>query len=352
MPRVSVVIPNYNHARFLRRRVGSVLAQTYRDLEVIFLDDASTDDSLDVFRALGPDPRVRAVLNRANSGSTFKQWNRGFAEATGEFVWLAESDDYADPHLLARLVAAMDRHPGCGIAYCQSYGVDADDQVLGSYAAWTQDLDPDRWAGDFVLGGTDACRRYMPIRNVIPNASAALLRLDAVRRVGGADESFRVCGDWKLYCDVLLRSDLAFVAEPLNYFRQHAANVRRRAVADGTDVREIYRVLAHLVDAVRVPEEVRRVAGRHIARYMVGNALAGRTGARAAIRLLGVARRHDPDLYRHLVRGLANLCDPTVPLSGGSTAHVWRALTGGGVRRAGNRLRRAAAPALGRGTNQ
>src|SRR5262249_51524204 len=93
MPKVSVIIPSYNHGRFLARRFDSVLAQTYRDFEILFLDDASTDDSLQVFAKYSGHPLIRAFNNDRNSGSTFKQWNRGVRDAHGEYIWLAESDD-------------------------------------------------------------------------------------------------------------------------------------------------------------------------------------------------------------------------------------------------------------------
>src|ERR1700738_1634065 len=111
MPRVSVIVPNYNHARFLRRRMESVLRQTYRDFEVILLDDCSTDESRSILSEYAGDPRVRLEFNEKNSGSPFKQWNKGVALASGEYGWIAESDDYADERLLERLVAVLDHEP-------------------------------------------------------------------------------------------------------------------------------------------------------------------------------------------------------------------------------------------------
>src|SRR5260370_20691240 len=96
MPTVSVIIPNYNHARYLRQRIESVLRQTYQDFEVILLDDCSTDDSRSILSSYAGDSRVRMEFNEVNSGSTFKQWNKGVRLARVEYVWIAESDDYAD----------------------------------------------------------------------------------------------------------------------------------------------------------------------------------------------------------------------------------------------------------------
>src|SRR5258707_14882309 len=90
-PRVSVIIPNYNHARYLRKRIETVLEQTYQDFEVILLDDCSTDGSSSIIDEYRNDSRVRMGLNEKNSGSTFKQWNKGVGLAEGKNVWIAES---------------------------------------------------------------------------------------------------------------------------------------------------------------------------------------------------------------------------------------------------------------------
>src|SRR5258707_10731320 len=110
-PKVSVVIPNYNHARYLRQGVGSVLEQTCQDFELILLDDCSSDDSRSILSSYAGDPRVRMEFNEANSGSAFKQWNKGVRLARGKYVWIAESDDYADARLMERLVRVLDGDP-------------------------------------------------------------------------------------------------------------------------------------------------------------------------------------------------------------------------------------------------
>src|SRR6516225_1429789 len=124
MPRVTVVIPSYNHGRFLPRRFETILGQTYRDYEILFLDDGSTDDSLAVLERYKGLPNLRAFINRTNGGSVFKQWNRGVRAARGEYVWLAESDDASDPRFLQTLVELLDAHPRVGLAYCNSRYID------------------------------------------------------------------------------------------------------------------------------------------------------------------------------------------------------------------------------------
>jgi hypothetical protein len=223
---VSAIVPNYNHARFLRRRLESVLGQTFGDFELIVLDDASTDDSREVIAPFLRDARVRFHPSDRNSGSPFVQWNRGVQLARGEFVWLAESDDFAAPQLLETLVGLLRANPRAAIAYCQSLRVDADDQVLGSLADYTADLDATRWQRPFVNDGRDECGRFLLWKNTIPNASAVVFRREAYLRAGGAPLDLRLSGDWLAWARLLLQGDIAFTPEPLNYFRQHPSTVR------------------------------------------------------------------------------------------------------------------------------
>ena len=178
---------------------------------------------------------MRATFNAENNGSPFKQWNLGLSQAKGEYVWFAESDDYADPALLETLVDRLDRHPNVGLAVCQSWIVDQDSKLLGNYRDLLEHQNhSSHWREDYVNAGHDECKNYMFWHNTIPNASAVLWRREILERAGGAPTDLRVCGDWMAYINVLQLSDIAFVSTPLNYFRQHQANVRTRALREGT----------------------------------------------------------------------------------------------------------------------
>jgi len=229
VPIASVIVPNYNHARFLRKRIDSVLQQTFQDFELILLDDCSTDDSRSILLSYAGDPRVRMEFNDANSGSTFKQWNKGVRLARGEYVWIAESDDYADEKLLERLVAVLDADPQVVFAFCRSWHVSADDQLDGFADFFLDWLDPTRWKADsdFCVEGRQECRNCFVRTNPVQNTSAVVFRKAAYELVGGADESLRMYGDWKLWAGMALTGRVAYLSEPLNYFRFHDTSVRR-----------------------------------------------------------------------------------------------------------------------------
>jgi glycosyltransferase involved in cell wall biosynthesis len=231
MPKVTVITPNFNHARYLPRRIDSILDQTFQDIELIILDDASTDNSREVIESYAKDPRVKTIFNAENTGSTFKQWNRGLSHARGEYVWFAESDDYAHPSFLETLVDRLERHPNVGLAYCQSWVIDADDNLLYNYLETLErENDTTRWRADYVNSGHDECPSYLFWHNTIPNASAVLLRRRILERAGGPAKDMLLYGDLHTYINVLSISDIAFVSSPLNYFRQHQNNVRSRVL--------------------------------------------------------------------------------------------------------------------------
>ena len=125
MPLVSVIIPNYNHAPYLKQRIESVLNQTYQDFEVIILDDCSTDNSRDIIENYKTNSKIKNIIyNRQNSGSTFKQWDKGIAEATGDYIWIAESDDYCETDFIEKIIGEINNDAEIVLAYTQSKIVD------------------------------------------------------------------------------------------------------------------------------------------------------------------------------------------------------------------------------------
>ena len=227
-PKVSVIVPNHNHARYLVDRLQSILMQTYKDFELLILDDASTDDSLRILKDYYNQPQVKLLVNSTNSGSPFRQWNYGISLAAGKYVWIAESDDSADPHFLETVVPLLDENPSLGLAYCQSRLLNKEGVDVGNSLDWTSDLDPHRWKENFINGGRDELRRYLTHKNTIPNASAVITRRSVLNQALPVDTSFKLCGDWMHWVKVLLQTDLAYVAAPLNNWRLESSNSRLR----------------------------------------------------------------------------------------------------------------------------
>jgi len=225
-PKVSVIVPNYNHAPYIRQRLDSIINQTFGDFEVIVLDDASTDNSREIIESYASYPTFRFVFNEARNGSAFKQWQKGLESARGEYIWFAESDDCASPHFLSKLLPILENDKSLGLVYCQSYLVDPSSRVLGDAVQWTDDLDPSRWKNNFLNDGRAEIKDYLSKKNTIPNASAVLIRASVLRSIDGLDAGYLLCGDWFLWIKILLQSNVGYVAEKLNYWRQRSSNAR------------------------------------------------------------------------------------------------------------------------------
>ncbi|NEZ54626.1 glycosyltransferase family 2 protein [Adonisia turfae] len=226
MPKVSVIVPNYNHAAYLPKRLESIYQQTFQDFEVVILDDCSKDNSREIINAYRERPNTHILFNAKNTGSPFAQWRKGLAQVKGEFIWIAESDDYADPEFLEQLVPILEANPSVGLVYSRSWLVNSTNKVLGDSTVWTNDLDPERWQHNYVNSGKAEIEQFLLQKNCIPNASAVLLRESVVRRVSLPDTNYRLCGDWLYWMRILAQSDIAFVANPLNYWRQDSSNAR------------------------------------------------------------------------------------------------------------------------------
>jgi glycosyltransferase involved in cell wall biosynthesis len=308
-PKVSIIVPNYNHDRFLAKRIQTILDQTFQDFEIIYLDDASTDDS-DAVIAPFLSHITQVVKNETNSGSPFKQWNKGAQLAKGEYLWIAESDDYADKHFLERLVDVLDRHPHIGLAYCQSWGVDEGDRILQSWKLNTDGLDSERWQQDFINGGKDECQRYLIYKNTIPNASAVLIRRHVYEQVGYAEESLKLCGDWLTWIKVLMQSDIAFIASPLNYFRTHAHSVRAGSLKYLVFAEESYKVLRYMLQQCPIAKETINQAYEVMLERWYEGAIAHRNEDPNPThsRIYRLANSVDPMLKRRLLRKA--LADP------------------------------------------
>ena len=236
MPFVSVVIPNYNHASYLPERIESVLAQTYRHFEVILLDDCSTDDSAAVLaRYAGHEKVSYVVLNEQNSGSTFKQWARGIALAQGEWVWIAESDDWCEPTLLQTLMEGVE--PTISVAFCQSL------MVQNGRIIWSLNADFLSKSYD----GREFVAEYMLKNSRMYNASMCIFRKGLYFQLDASYTHYKFCGDWLFWILLAQAGNVYVSGKVLNYFRKHAADVSGSATQNGLMYTEYLQLLDDLV---------------------------------------------------------------------------------------------------------
>ncbi len=262
--RVSVVVPNYNYAKLLTGRIESILDQNYPVSELIILDDASTDASDTVVRELlgKIDIPVRYMRNAVNGGSVFRQWLRGAEAAAGDFLWIAEADDLAEPDFLKQVMRGFDQDDVV-LSYCQSKQMGPDGTILSdTYLDYVSDVCPNQWKADYKRGGDDEVVRGLSVKNTIPNVSAVVFRrkdlLAAMRENLDEILSFRVAGDWCAYAHLLRRGSCAFHATALNLHRRHSASVTLKKFG-ADELNEIERMQKMVAE--RYPNRVSSAAG-------------------------------------------------------------------------------------------
>jgi glycosyltransferase involved in cell wall biosynthesis len=225
-PKVTVIVPNYNHSAYLARRLDSIYGQTYGNFEVILMDDCSSDGSADILRhyqALHAH-NTRLVINELNSGGVFNQWKKGLSLATGELIWIAESDDFCELSFLERLVGFF-QNPAVMAAFCRTDFVDGSTgETTWSFEEFASDIDVNLWRKPFVRSANWMVNHGWGTKNILPNASAALMRhpgnMPLLQDENWA--SLRLCGDWVFYLHLIRGGLVGFTPATTNYYRQHA----------------------------------------------------------------------------------------------------------------------------------
>lgn len=229
IPTVSVIVPNYNHAQFLSERLNSIKNQTFSNIEILLLDDASDDDSVDILEEFkkNEDRVVHTDYSIKNSGQTNNQWLKGVEKARGEYVWIAESDDVAKPEFLEVLLEEFTLN-NIALAYCDSLEIDEHGATIGRYDYGSQNY-KNIWDKSFIKDGTELIRDYFIFSNIIPNVSAALFSKVLLKKALIAND-FKYCGDWSCYIRLAMKNKIAFVNQKLNLFRQHINTTRNHDI--------------------------------------------------------------------------------------------------------------------------
>lgn len=216
MAKVSVIVPNYNHSKFLNQRLESILNQTYQDFELIILDDCSTDNSQEIILNYAGLPKVaHIVINDENSGGTFKQWFKGISLARGEYIWIAESDDYASFLFLENMLERFQENNRIEVVFCLSTLVNESGIPIGKLPHFNSKI-MNRL--EFLYG------------TFIPNASSVLFKRVNAEQLDHSFTNYRICGDWHFWYQASRRGEIEFINMDLNFFRQINTSVSRSSV--------------------------------------------------------------------------------------------------------------------------
>ena len=229
MPKVSVVITTYNRARFIAEAIKSVLTQSFRDFEIIVVDDGSKDNTADIVREFPV-----SYYYQENQGIV-GAYNRGIELAKGEYIDFLDSDDSFLPDALAKGVEVLNAHPEVGFSYGRAYLVDEDGRIFGLKKNGRQSgvRQGSQEIGDLIYG------------NYI-TSSTVMLRSSCLNEIGTFDPRFKSGSeDFELWTRLARKFAVGYIAEPLVKFRVHF-----NSISVSRQVKEIERSHHLILDSI------------------------------------------------------------------------------------------------------
>lgn len=263
LPKISVIVPNYNYARYIEARLASICQQSLPVFELIVLDDASTDQSIPVISQwlAATQTEVRVVVNDTNAGNVFAQWQKGIELASGDYIWIAEADDLSDPNFLATVLPPLVAGEAV-LSYCDSQQISADGVVLAkNYQDYLSVVSAEKWQHAYIANGQDECASSLAILNTLPNVSAVVFNSAVLKQVFREHfeeiKSYQKAGDWMTYLQVLAQGNIAYSPASFNRHRRHEGSViagegRQRLFAEIAQVQQWVAMHYPVTDAVKL----------------------------------------------------------------------------------------------------
>ena len=300
MPRVSVIIPAYNHAAYVRQCVDSVLAQTYKDLEIVVVDDGSTDGTFEILREYG----TKIRLHHQENGGTQKARNKAVGLALGDYIALLDSDDAWLPTKLQRQIKAFSATPTPGVVYSLAYVMDSTGRVLS-----------DRRPFGAPMSNPERAFEELLLEFRIPTLTA-VIRRSCLDEVGVFDESLIGAADRDLWLRIAAKWPILCIPESLAIYRIHPRNTTNELLRSGRIVTERTKVLERafrLMPANTATESLKHrayAAARLVAVeacLSAGDAVGAGTELARAVRLDPSAVGSTEELIRRRIRRWAEL---------------------------------------------
>jgi len=250
LPDFTVIIPNYNHARFLQQRIDSVLNQTFDNFEVIIIDDCSTDNSREIIEEYRSNPKVSSIIfNRVNSKSPFKLWEKGLQLAKAELIWVAESDDFCENNFLEAAHSSFKQFSSIGLFY--SDGLIYDEDNKANYKTFSEIKNhlykTDKWSLSHFEKGETELNNYLKFDCTINNVSGMVFKKKIAESFCSKGSEFRYFGDWFYYINISFQADLYYCNQPLNIYRKHKTSHLNSSNEIITQRKEYFEILAELV---------------------------------------------------------------------------------------------------------
>ena len=257
--KISVVVPNYNYSNYLYQRVYSILNQNYKIHELIILDDASKDNSLfyieQIEQKISEFVNVKVVVNDINSGNAFSQWQKGMNLASGDYVWVAEADDYAKKNFLNEVVSPLKKNNNIVISYADTGFIDSNGYITkNSLVDQIDILNTNHWNASYVNKGIAEINCYSYLNCTIPNVSGTIIKKGNYDEIFEEAKKYHQSGDWFTYLNILNLGDISFINKTLNYYRVHGNNISQ-TFDKKAHILEIQRIYKFVKEKYGIDEE-------------------------------------------------------------------------------------------------
>lgn len=230
MPLVTVLVPSYNHSKYIKKRIETIINQTYKNIELFVIDDSSSDDTDRILKEILASYSFRYFCNKKNSGTPFSSWEKLLKIANGKYIWICESDDYAAPNFLETGIKTLEKEEQRVLFYCNSYVIDEKDTIIDHTKSYFHDIwKESRWDSTFVSNGIDELVGYQIRGQVVPNMSSAIINASAFKKAyRSVLKRFHLTGDWLFIGYLLKYGKVVFCKKTLNFYRKHDITSRNR----------------------------------------------------------------------------------------------------------------------------
>jgi glycosyltransferase involved in cell wall biosynthesis len=259
MSRISICIPTYNGEPYIELALQSVLQQTFKDFELIVIDDESTDATYERVAAIS-DHRLRLEKNSTRLGLV-ENWNRCIHLASGEYLCIFHQDDLMEPNNIQKKVELLNSNPSVGLVFSQIKCIDSVGEVLGVHENIFLHNN------DSIIEGFDFFR-YLLIDGNFVSCPSVMVRTDLYNKWGGFDPRLMYTPDFEMWLRLALHTSIAYLSDPLVYWRRHSNQESNHYLGMYQEIKEVFRAFQIVFSEQRAyisePEKLYMLAINHL----------------------------------------------------------------------------------------
>ncbi len=228
-PLVSICIPNYNYGDFLEEAINSALSQTYKNIEVLVVDNCSTDRSWSILKTFGG--KIKAYRNKRNLGHV-ENMNKCIELSRGKYIVILNSDDMLDSKSVEKQVKVMESNPTVGFVHGSTYVVDKDGRILSESR-----ISPE----NHVVAGEKKLSSLLKGNYVM--MPSVMVRKECYEKLGVLDNEIALCPDWDMWLRICMKYDAAYIADFVAFYREHGKTVSNRCNNENIGALDYYKML-------------------------------------------------------------------------------------------------------------